>query len=401
MQICFFTDNYAENLLPLTLTRPVDDLRVGIFTIREKWILHLNADSYTRICPHYLSGVFKSNPVNENEDITWINSQFLPSNELTRKVENLDLGEVLVKEERVIAFKTDPITSKEFSKGGQTFDISEFNKSIVKYETTSIDHLWDLLSLNASEIENDINLNYLINVRKVELPNQVTTSNPENIFLSEGASIQPGCIIMAGKGPVFIGPDSTIEAGSIIQGPVAICEGATIKMAARISDGTTVGPVCKVGGEVMNTIFHSYSNKAHDGFVGNSLFGQWCNLGADTNTSNLKNNYSEVKLLDWKTKRPSEEGIQFLGTVMGDHSKTAINTQLNTGTICGVCSNIVTSKFPPKYISSFVWMTNSGIKTYILDKAFEAMAAMMGRRGVELTSDYKKMMEYLFVQSIK
>lgn len=400
MQICFFTDDLADNLLPLTLTRPVDDLRIGIFTIREKWVLHLDAHSFNRVTSDHLSRVFEADALLDNEEVTWINSQFLPSNDLIWRIEKLDLGEAIKVGDRIIAFKTDPMTSSTFRQE-KKIDTSAFTISGVDFEISSVDHLWDLLQLNASEIENDISLNYLVEVRKADLPEHVTVSNPDNIFLAEGATIEPGCIIMADKGPVFIGPDATLEAGSIVQGPVAVCEGATIKMGARISDGTTIGPVCKVGGEVMNTIFHSYSNKAHDGFVGNSLFGQWCNLGADTNTSNLKNNYAKVRLLDWQTKTPSDDGIQFLGTIMADHSKTAINTQLNTGTICGVCSNIVTSKFPPKYISSFVWMTSNGVKTYRLEKAYEAMAAMMARRDIEFSEPYKNMMEHLFIREIE
>lgn len=228
----------------------------------------------------------------------------------------------------------------------------------------------------------------------------VTAIKPANIFVAEGAVVEAGAILNASTGPVFIGPGARVECGAILKGPVAICEKATVKMGARVSEATTIGPLCKVGGEIMNSIFHSYSNKAHDGFVGNSVIGQWCNLGADTNTSNLKNNYSRIRLRDWLSGETIDTGIQFFGTVMGDHSKTAINTMLNTGTICGVSANIFTSGFPPKYIPSFSWLGDEGQTTYRLEKALEAMSAMMGRRDIELSDTYRKMIEHLFTHEI-
>lgn len=400
MQICFFTDEYSRNLLPLTLTRPADDLRIGIFTIREKWMHHLNAKIYTRVCPDYLRNVFVTSEMDINAETVWINSQFLPVNELLVKVEQLDLGQALICGGRVVAAKADPIITGK-SIDNEKLNPSDFNSTELDFKPESITYLWDLLSLNAQEIENDLNLTYLMDINKTKIPDHVTVSEPDNVFMAEGASIEAGCIILADKGSVYIGPGATVEAGSIIKGPVAICEGATVKMAARISDATTIGPVCKVGGEIMNAIFHSYSNKAHDGFVGNSIFGQWCNLGADTNTSNLKNNYSKVRLADWTSGTPSDEGVQFMGTVMGDHSKAAINTMLNTGTVCGICSNIFTSGFPPKYIPSFSWLGDGTTETYRLEKALEAMNAMMGRRNVELSDSYRRMIEHLFVEAVQ
>ncbi|MGB0346466.1 MAG: glucose-1-phosphate thymidylyltransferase, partial [Balneolaceae bacterium] len=201
--------------------------------------------------------------------------------------------------------------------------------------------------------------------------------------------------IIADEGPVYIGQDSKVEAGSIIKGPVAIGAQAEIKMGGKIFNGTTVGPVCKVGGEINNCIFHSYSNKAHDGFAGNSIIGQWSNFGAATNTSNLKNNYSKVRLPHWDSGEMSEDGVQFFGTVFGDFSKTAINTSLNTGTICGVSSNIFCSGFPPKIIPSFTWLGKDA-DMYEFDKAIKAIQAMMERRDVELSQEHISMMRYLF-----
>jgi UDP-N-acetylglucosamine diphosphorylase/glucosamine-1-phosphate N-acetyltransferase len=188
-------------------------------------------------------------------------------------------------------------------------------------------------------------------------------------------------------------------AQSVVRGPSAICEDSVVKMGAKIYEDTTIGPVCKVGGEVSNVIFHSYSNKGHDGYAGNSVFGQWCNLGADTNTSNLKNNYGTVKVFDWKSKKEFDTGQQFIGTIMGDHSKTGINSMLNTGTMCGVCCNLFSDKYPPKFVPSFSWVSGQDIVPYHFEKAIEAMEKMMQRRNVQLTRPYYQMMAALFQSS--
>lgn len=249
--------------------------------------------------------------------------------------------------------------------------------------------------MNDYEIEKDIPLSEL---NSVESSSQDFSSvyHPKNTFIGEGAVIEPGVHIFANEGPVVIMDGAHLEAGSIIRGPVVIGENATVKMNARVYGGTTIGPVCKVAGEISNCIFHSYTNKAHDGFVGNSIFGQWVNLGADTNTSNLKNNYSMVRLKDWNSKKEMDTERQFLGTIMADHSKTSINTMLNTGTMCGVSSNIFMGGFPPKYIPSFSWVGSENFGEYNFQKAIEAMRAMMKRRNIELTKSYENMMYHIF-----
>lgn len=396
MQLCFFSDAKADNFLPLTLTRPVFELRLGILTIKEKWESHLKSIFTDGTFSYYLKELFKVSEINNAENCIWINSRYLPSKDLVDSILDLSEGEVLLSVTgEVIATLLDGKKSSEIA-NSNAFDSAHSESKTFSSETLSIAHLWDLLSLNSSEIDRDISLLNPSSFTNREGLAHCLIENADQIFISEEATVEPGCILIASAGPIYIGANATIEAGSILKGPVAICEGATIKMQARISDGTTVGPVCKVGGEVSNCIFHSFSNKGHDGFTGNSIFGQWCNLGADTNTSNLKNNYSEVKLFDWKTKKPATKGVQFLGTVMGDHSKTAINTMLNTGTICGVSSNIFSSGFPPKYIHSFSWLGTDDTQKYVFEKAIDAMNAMMGRRRVTLTDSYEKMMRVIF-----
>ncbi len=397
MQLSFFSDDYARHFFPLALTRPVHDLRIGILTLQEKWKIELSAKTAQALLPNYLSPVFSNNSGSINADSIWVNNRYLPTPELLSEISSLDTGSVLTDGQTKVAAKIDGNLNSIWIKNNHP-NFDELTPVNSNSELTSITYLWDILTLNAAQIEHDVRRTKALLAHDVHLKKLLGYSNPSQIYIGDSVTIEPGCIIIADEGPVFIGDGATIEAGSIIKGPTAICERATVKMKARIYGGTTIGPICKVAGEVYNSVFHSYSNKAHEGFVGNSILGQWCNLGADTNTSNLKNNYSKVSVIDWETRQAYSDGVQFLGTIMGDHSKTAINTQLNTGTVVGVCSNIFHSGFPPKYIPSFSWGGKDGFQIYQFDKAVEAMAAMMKRRGVELTSEYQNMMAEIFEQ---
>lgn len=393
MRICFFDDSSARHFKPLTLTRPVWDLRVGILTIKEKWEKALNPDQcYWQIDEH-LKEVFPSPEFKDSDIYYYINSRVLPSKGLSESLQKLEIGEALYFGNSLLAFCFQGYISVE--------EIQEklSSTTAVSYQPKLLTYLWDLLELNSKEIESDIKLLKAQPFLSKSIEH-VIISKPEQVYISESAVIEPGVIIMADTGPVYIGNNVTLEAGSIIKGPAAICDGATVKMSARIYNATTIGPVCKVGGEVSHSIFHSFSNKAHDGFVGNSLLGQWCNMGADSNTSNLKNNYDFVRIQDWETKKMYNVGFQFFGTVMGDHSKTSINSMLATGTTCGVSSNIFTSEFPQKYISSFTWLDGKENPEFRFDKALEVMKAMMARRKVELTPEYEQMMRQIFEKKI-
>ncbi|MEQ8523624.1 putative sugar nucleotidyl transferase [Gracilimonas sp.] len=394
MKICFFEDKQVESFYPLTLTRPMDDLRLGILTIREKWLRALDKTSYCRLLPKHLKGVFEQGNMTESDEVTWINSRFLPSQDLLSAINELKVGQRLV-------FKNVSVVAKvSHENSGKLFNENIFSEQgLEKIELDKaihIEHLWDLLSLNSYEIEKDIQLMGLKAVSERTNYTLDSVHHPSNTFIGEDVMIEPGCIFIAKDGPVVIQDGATIEAGSILRGPVVVGEGATVKMAARIYGGTTIGPVCKVGGEVSGCIFHSYSNKAHDGFAGNSIFGQWVNLGANTITSNLKNDYKNIEVTDWTSKEQIQTGKQFLGTVMADHSKTAINTMLNTGTICGVSSNVFIDELSPKVIDSFTWLGPRGPAIYRFEKAIEVMQAMMKRRDVELTDDYERMMKHIF-----
>lgn len=394
MQICFFEDDKIDHFHPLTLTRPADDLRIGIHTISEKWKRALDASKTNRVLRPELRGIFSTGDINPSQSCIWLNSRYLPTDDLVEKVTDLSDGQCLQHDETVIAARVEGTESQQWHQNKKR----DFKNLFVleSRDFLSINHLWDLFQLNGQQIKSDVARLPDKSSNDVAISEDATLKNRENIILEKGVTIEPGCVLTAEKGPIYIGKNATIMSGSQIRGPVAVCEDATVKMGARIYEDTTIGPVCKIGGEVNNSIFHSYSNKAHEGFVGNSLIGQWCNIGADTNTSNLKNNYSTVRITNWADHEEIETGQQFFGTVMADHSKTAINTQLNTGTICGVSCNIFSGDFPPKFIRSFSWVGSNVIQTYKIDKAFDAMEAMMARRDVTMSDSYREMLQTIF-----
>lgn len=394
MQFCLFEDHLFNRFHPLTLTRPVDDLRIGILTVCEKWERTFETTMSARITRPELNALFAAGTIDASESCLWINARYLPDDELVEEISALDTGSMLKTGKVVIAARAEGDQSQQWLEEGQT-DFS----SLMVVESGSypcIEHLWDLFLLNGEAIVSDIALLNTSAAAEDQFPGNVVIPDPEQVYLEKGVTIEPGTVFHTGSGPVHIGKNATIQAGSLVRGPVSIGEGATVKMGAKIYGETTIGPVCKVGGEVHNTIFHSYANKAHDGFIGNSLVGQWCNLGADTNTSNLKNNYSTIRITDWNTREEVETGQQFIGTIMGDHTKTAINTQLNTGTISGVSCNIFSGEFPPKLIPSFSWVATNVIQPYMVDKAIETMTAMMKRRNVEMTEEYESLMRHIF-----
>jgi UDP-N-acetylglucosamine diphosphorylase/glucosamine-1-phosphate N-acetyltransferase len=398
IECCFFEDKYLENFHPLTLTRPVFDLRVGIFTLAEKWMraLGIPGTQPRGILREHLNGVFQKFTIDDSHnDVYWINPRFVPTKELGEKVKSLITNQSLVSGEEMVAARITCLKHRHWVDTGiRSSDLDE--TYIEEDKITSLKNSWELFQVNGREIVNDI---ALLNVKPSEDPGKYPHSiliNPQKIFIEPGANIEPGAMLLAKKGPIYVGKGAHVMANSVIRGPSAVCEKSVVRMGAKIYEDTTIGPVCKVGGEIANVIFHSYSNKAHDGYTGNSVFGQWCNLGADTNTSNLKNNYSSVKVFDWKTKKEFDTGQQFIGTIMGDHSKTGINSMLNTGTMCGVCCNLFSDDYPPKFVPSFSWVSGNNIVPYHFEKAIEAMEKMMQRREVPLTAAYHRMMKAIF-----
>lgn len=394
MNLCFFEDEKLANFHPLTLTRPIDDLRLGIFTIRDKWIKSLKADSFARIVRPGLQGVFQSGKINPGESCIWINARYLPSDALIEEIHNLQDGTCLLVDSTVIAARVDSQTSQAwFNEGNPNFS----NLLVVESQDYNrLEYLWDFVPVNGREIIRDFTLAGSPEPENTTISAHATLENRDNVTVENGAEIEAGSVLDARKGSIYIGKNATVMAGSILRGPIAVCEGAIVKAGAKIYGNTTIGPVCKVGGEVSNTIFHSYSNKAHHGYIGHSVVGQWCNFGAGATVSNLKTNYSNVRVPHWEKEEELDSGQKFVGVIFGDYSKSAINAVINSGTVTGVCCNILSRDFPPKFIRSFSWVGSNVIQPYKIDKALDAMKIMMSRRDVELSGDYKKMMQRIF-----
>ena len=387
MNYILFDGPSRNNLLPFTFTRPVADIRVGILTIREKWETFLGYTT-TTITEEYLSDKY---PMVEMDENVMINASYLPNNELVEMVKNLTENQAIFKGEDVIAFFTkDAQEDIDFA----AFEAIEFNEDVIK-----IEHTWDIFSKNGMALEEDYELLTRGRVSQ-PIPSSNNVIAAQNIFLEEGAKLE-FTTLNASSGPIYIGKDAEIMEGSIIRGPFALCEHATVKLGAKIYGPTTVGPHSKVGGEVNNSVLFGYSNKGHDGFLGNSVLGEWCNLGADTNNSNLKNNYAEVRLWDYNTESFARTGLQFCGLMMGDHSKCGINTMFNTGTVVGVSANIFGSGFPRNFVPSFSWGGNGGFTTYLTKKAFEVAEVVMSRRQIELTDVDKAILEHVFEETKK
>ncbi len=386
MNYILFDGASRNSLLPFTYTRPVADIRIGILTIREKWEHYLGSTT-TTVTENYLSDKF---PMVELAENVMIHAAVLPSESLVAKIKNLKENQAIFKEEEAIAFYTSEGKEVDF----ETCEIINFEEDLFQ-----IKHPWNIFSLNAKAIQQDFDL--LTKGRKsAVIPDTVHCFNKENIFVEQGAKLTLASL-NATDGPIYIGKDAEIMEGCMVRGPFALCDHATLKMGAKIYGGTTVGPHSKVGGEVNNTVIFGFSNKGHDGFLGNSVIGEWCNLGADTNNSNLKNNYAEVKLWSYETERFAKTGLQFCGLMMADHSKCGINTMFNTGTVVGVSANIFGGNFPRNFIPSFSWGGSAGFTTYKMNKVNEVAKAVMKRRGLAYNLQEQNILEHVFKLSAK
>jgi UDP-N-acetylglucosamine diphosphorylase/glucosamine-1-phosphate N-acetyltransferase len=377
--IILFDDESWDYLLPLTFTRPVCELRIGILTLREKWEMCLKGQA-SYITQEYLSEKF---PIRIESENLVVNGSVLPEEPLISAILGLEVNEALLKDGDLIAAK---LNAHQFQRLMENEEIEELKG----YELTDLPlqklrRPWDLFTLNREALEWDFD--WLTRGRQsqaVSHTNQVF--GRENIFLEEGARVE--CAVLnATEGPIYLGRNSSVMEGALIRGGLALCEGAQLKMGAKVYGATTIGPWSKAGGEINNSLLLGYSNKAHDGFLGNAVLGQWCNFGADSNNSNLKNNYGEVRAWLYPEKKTVPTGLQFCGLIMGDHSKCGINTMFNTGTVVGVFSNIARAGFPPKFVPSFSWLVEDETTTFQLEKALETAPRMMERRQVSFTRE--------------
>jgi UDP-N-acetylglucosamine diphosphorylase/glucosamine-1-phosphate N-acetyltransferase len=386
MNYILFDGAHRTALLPFTFTRPVADIRVGILTIREKWEKHLGSTT-TSITEDYLSEKW---PMVEMENNVMINASYLPNDILVAMIKNLEHNQAIFQEDEVVAFYAKEGEEVDFD----SFEVLEFTNDCIKIENT-----WDIFQKNEVAIREDFEL--LTEDRFSQpIPKSVNVIAPENIFIEEGAKLE-FVTLNASTGPIYIGKNAEIMEGSVIRGPFALCESGRVKLATKVYGATTVGPHSVIGGEVNNSVLFGYSNKGHDGFLGNAVLGEWCNIGADSNNSNLKNNYEEVKLWSYETENFAKTGLQFCGLMMGDHSKCGINTMFNTGTVVGVSTNIFGAGFPRNFVPSFSWGGASGFTTYLTKKAFETAKIVMARRNVEFSEEDAKILEHVFEETKK
>ena len=383
MQLVFSDAQYWGDFLPLTFTRPVAELRIGILTFQERWKKLLEIEDIAFLTEDYLQEKFKKP---ESKESLLIVPNFLPTESVLEQIKKIKQGEALIYQNEVIAaklnmrdFSLSQITKMTDVEGELLFVKSP--SDIFTYNQQFLDYDFELLTRNRKSQELSETNNFL--------------GDKKDLFIEEGAEIE-FATLNCKTGKIYVGKNAEIMEGTMIRGSLALCEGSKINMGAKVYGATTIGPYSKVGGEVNNIVIFGYSNKGHEGFIGNSVIGEWCNLGADTNSSNLKNNYANVKLWNYRLSKFVDTGLQFCGLIMGDHSKSAINTQFNTGTVVGVAANIFKTGFPPNLVKSFSWGGMNGDESYQLDKVLEVMEKVMQRRKVDLTDVDKSIISHIY-----
>ncbi len=386
MNYILFDGPHRDNLLPLTYTKPVADLRIGILTIREKWEKYLGSTT-TTVTEDYLANKF---PMVEMDENVMINATFLPNEALVELIRGINKNEAIYKGEELIAFYT--IEDEEIDL--DSFKRLEFDQPVIQ-----IKHNWDLFTNNGEALEADFDLITKDRV-SAPIPDTVHCINKERIFLEDDVDIEIG-VLNAKNGAIYIGKHAEVQEGAMIRGPFAMGEHSVVKMGTKVYGPTTLGPKSKIGGEVNNAILSGYCSKGHDGYLGNAVIGEWCNIGADSNNSNLKNNYASVKIWEYSAEKFVDTGLQFCGMIMGDHSKCGINTMFNTGTVVGVSANIYGSNFPRNFIPSFSWGGAAGFTTYALTKAYETAELVIDRKHEDFTEEDRKIMNHIFEISAK
>ena len=387
MNYILFDGTVRNALLPFTFTRPVADIRIGILTIREKWEQYLGSTT-TTLTEEYLMEKY---PMVEMEQNIMINASFLPNPTLVDLIQNLEQNQAVVYQEEIVAFYTND--------SQEEVNFEQYDLVVYEGDLMQIENTWDIFAKNDSALRDDFNL-ITTDRTSQPIPKSVNVIAPEHIFIEEGAKLE-FVTLNASTGPIYIGKNSEIMEGSVIRGPFALCESGRVKLATKVYGATTVGPHSVIGGEVNNSVLFGYSNKGHDGFLGNSVLGEWCNIGADSNNSNLKNNYEEVRLWSYETEGFAKTGLQFCGLMMGDHSKCGINTMFNTGTVVGVSANIFGSGFPRNFVPSYSWGGAAGFSTYITAKAFQTAKIVMARRNVEFTDQDAEILTHVFEETKK
>lgn len=383
MQLVFSDAQFWEDFLPLTFTRPVAEMRCGILTFSERWQKLLDSTEVSYLTEDYLQEKFKKY---EPKESLFIVPNFLPSENLLSQIKDLELGEALVYKDELLAVRINM----------ENFSLNQISKMTdIEEELLFFNQPTDLFTYNSKAINFDFEL-----LTKGRTSAKLSATNgflgdKNNLFIEEGAEVEFSTLNTK-TGKIYIGKNAEVMEGCNLRGPIALCNDSKFNLGAKIYGATSIGPHCKVGGEVNNIVIFGYTNKGHDGFIGNSVIGEWCNIGADTNSSNLKNNYAIVKLWNYKAKKFVNTGLQFAGLIMGDHSKAAINTQFNTGTVVGVAANIFKPGFPPNLIENFSWGGMKGDEKFKLEKAYEVAELAMGRRKVAFTDEDRNILKHIY-----
>lgn len=392
--VLFDTVENRTQLLPLSYTRSVADMRIGILTIKEKWERYFG-QSVGVLTEDYLQP--KYGALSHDAETLFIASNVFPTTQLVAEIQLLTAEHGLSFSDTIIAFKT----TIKFP------DIASFKSNISNIKFTPpvvaaqfVESPSAIFKYNGQEIENDFKLLTAGRISKTLSPTNTLIGPADKLFIEEDAVVEAS-ILNTNTGYIYIGHEAEIMENCAVRGPLALCEHAGLKMSAKIYGATTIGPHCKVGGEVNNAVFFAYSNKGHDGFIGNSVIGEWCNLGADTNNSNLKNNYGDVDVWSYATEKYEDTGMQFHGLIMGDHAKSGINTMFNTGTVVGVSANVFGSDFPPKFIPSFSWGGAQWLRTFTFEKSLEVAERMMERRGIKLSESDISILNEVFERDKK
>ena len=382
-------DDYRTNLLPFTYTRPVAEIRCGILTLTSKWEKRIPESNFSFLTESYLSEKYNTTFETNN---TYLNGALLSNSNLVSSLHQLQENQCLIdkKNKQVLAIRS----SKQLK--AEELDPSSFEEVIFEHDYHIIKNVWDIFSLNDAAIKADFEL--ITKDRTSEPLDETNIHIGNQLFIEKGAKVQ-AAVLNSTSGPIYIGKNAEVMEGTVVRGGLALCEGATLKLATKIYGPTTVGPHSKVGGEVNNSVIFGYSNKGHDGFLGNSVLGEWCNLGADTNVSNLKNNYASIKLWNFEKGGFKDSGQQFCGLMMGDHSKSGINTMFNTATVVGVSANIYGGGFPRNFIPSYAWGGAEKWMVYRFEKAMEVAEKVMERRNVKLDETERKILKEVFDQS--
>jgi UDP-N-acetylglucosamine diphosphorylase/glucosamine-1-phosphate N-acetyltransferase len=394
--IILFDSEARNHLLPLTATRPMGELRLGILTLREKWERRLRGNA-SYITQEYLQSKY---PIHIEYENLIINAGILPDAAICQRIEQLRVGQALLFEGDLLAARLNE-TQFELLIGDEELHELEGTEVSDTLKPRKIERLWDLIHLNGEELVADYQLITSGRVTQALPASNRVIGLDEAIFIEEGAIIE-GCTLNTKSGPIYIGAGAEVMEGSLLRGPLCIGAHSIVKMGAKIYGNTTIGPGCRAGGEISRSILSANSNKGHDGYLGDSVLGEWCNLGADTNNSNLKNNYSEVKLWNYETERFEKSGYQFLGLFMGDHAKCGINTMFNTGTVVGVFANVFGAGYPRNFIPDFAWGgTEGGYRSYKFNEACETATAVMARRDIAFTELEKSILYHVYDQTAK